>query len=156
VVAPERDDIRAAKKALFEVLGAATYGQFFSYDELSNIMGLDSRTYRSLILWVGKRLEREANRALDCERGLGYRIALPNEHVDLSQRREKRGHKQLRRAVQVLSATKVSDLSPSEHRRHDAYMTVLAAQRDALRTVQDSLASVVRRVRWVNAQTDSL
>jgi hypothetical protein len=152
----ERDEIREAKKALFELLGSAAYGTLFTYGTLSDVMRLDSKQYRYAILAVGKQLEREAQRTLACERSIGYRVALPNEHVELGQKQEISGHRKLRRAMQVVNATKKEELSPSEWHRLDAYRTVLLAQRDALMSVQYDLSRVIRRVRRLNTETQDL
>lgn len=126
------------KEALFAVLSPAEYGVFFPHVALAEVIGEvpQSFAYRNLVRGVGKRLEREAQRVLVSERGQGYRIARPNEHVRISDNRALRGRRQVARAVQVLQATPVQSLTPEERRRHEAYLTIMHAQADALRGIK--------------------
>lgn len=124
------------KDALFAALGTAPYGTVFPYQALSEIMGVDAVGHRYVILTVAKRLEREAQRALESIRGHGYRIAMPKDHLHLGSKRHLRGRRQIDGALRVLKATPLQALSPEERRRHDAFLLLLHQQADVLRSVK--------------------
>lgn len=119
--------------ALYEFLSHAPYGELYSYEALMEIAGVDVRQKRSLILSVGRRLEHEAQRALVCVPKVGYRLALPAEHLKIGGQRHHRGRKQLRAALRVLRGTAHEHLTPEERKRHDAYTMLVTAQLDTLR-----------------------
>lgn len=141
--------LRDLKDALFQTCVSADPGELFQYEALSEILGRNARgsSGRSLILSVGKRLEREAKRALICVPRVGYRIAQAAEHLRLGEKRHQRGSRQVNAAVRVLTATPMQELTPEEYRRHEAFLTILRENQDALRHIQ-------RKARTVYAEID--
>lgn len=126
------------KDALFAVLSQAPYGEIFSYAALTEIMGVDARAHRYALAMVGQRLEHEAQRVLESLRGVGYRIALARDHVDLGARKQVQGRRKIERALSILHATPVKTLTPVERQRHDAFLLLLHQQADVLRSVRQA------------------
>jgi hypothetical protein len=125
------------RDTLFAAWHMAPYGEMYTYEAISELIEGSAKQYRHIILEVGKRLEMDARRALQCVRGEGYRIAYPKDHLLLGRKRHTRSKRQLDNAVRVLQATETVSLSPEEKRRADAYLLLLYHHRDVLRSVRE-------------------
>ena len=135
--------IAEGKDALFDILSTAPYGELFSYQSLKEILGRDiqkNTRARYIVLSVGKRLEKEAHRTLECIKNRGYRVAQARDHISLGDKRYRRGTKQINRAVRILQATPIEQLSIEERKRHDAYLLLMHQQVDAMRDIKRGVA----------------
>lgn len=132
-----RYDRKAIKDKLFALWELQPYGEQFPYPAISEVIGMDAQSSsgRKLVLAVGARLEREAQRSLYCMAGIGYRIAHPNEHQHISSRRQNAGRRKVNSAYRVLNATPLHLLTPDQRRKHDAYASIIRMQVDTLRNV---------------------
>jgi len=132
-----RTDWSNARRKLYAMCAELPYGELLTYAALSEALEVvDARAYRSLILRVAKALEQSAMRTLLCVRNEGYRIAYPKDHLDIGTQRQQRGRRQVERAVGVLRATSLVDLTPEERKRHDAMLLLMYQQVDILQQVQ--------------------
>ncbi len=124
------------KELLYSEMAKAEYGASFSYKAIGDIIGFDVRKKRYIILTVQKMLETNVQRTLRNDRGIGYSIARPDEHIGLAGKRHKRAKKQLRRAQSVILSTDKSALTPQDQMRIDAIEQNLRAQADAIRHLE--------------------
>ncbi len=124
------------KELLYNEMSKAEYGTSFSYHDIKKLIGFDIRQKRAIILAVQKMLEADAQRTLRNDRGVGYSIARPDEHIGLAGKRHKRAKKQLRRAQSVILSTDKSALTPQDQMRIDAIEQNLRAQADAIRHLE--------------------
>jgi hypothetical protein len=102
-------------RKLLDLFVNADYGDSFTYGEILQATGCDlmeadrQRTYT-----VVRRLERDHEKTLLNQRGVGYKVANPNEHVSSMMVRKGRAGKQIQLARRTGSATPVGMLSPAE------------------------------------------
>lgn len=124
------------KELLYNELSKAEYGTAYSYHQIAQLIGFDVRQKRAIILAVQKMLEAGASRSLRNDRGLGYSVTKPGEHIGLADKRHKRAKKQLRRARSIIHATDKSALTPADRARIDNIEMILSAQADAIRHLE--------------------
>lgn len=142
----DRKKHEAKRQALFAVMSVAPYGETFSYQRITDIIGANSNIYRHIILQVQKRLEKKATRTLKNDWGRGYAIALPTEHINLAGKKHGRARKQLGRARSIIKATDKSQLNVTELKRLDDIEMNLKAQADAIRSLESRTDKVEKTV----------
>jgi hypothetical protein len=72
------------------------------------------RRARQAVLTAGEILLREDRRGVENVRSIGYRIYRADEHRRVAKTREQHGLRRFRKAAEILTATALDSLSPSE------------------------------------------
>lgn len=104
-------------KKLLELFIAAPYGATFTYAEILHKTGCDlMERDRQRIYTVIRHLERSHQKTLLNQRGLGYKVAQPNQHVDSMMIRKGRASRQVALARRTGAATPIDLLSSDEVR----------------------------------------
>jgi len=75
---------------------------------------VNDRRARQAVLAAGEILLREDRRGVENVRTVGYRIYRADEHRRVAKSREKNGLRRFRKAAEILTATALDSLSPSE------------------------------------------
>ena len=108
-------ELHPKTKKLLELFASAPYGAAFTYGEIlheteCDLMGAD----RQRIYTVLRRLERDHQKTLINQRGIGYRIAEPSEHVGSMMVRKGRAGRQIQLADRTGTATNLDLLNPGQ------------------------------------------
>lgn len=130
------------RKKLYEALRNTEYGVSFTYERLSEIMGVDSVLHRPIITAISRKLEKYDNRTLRNDFGLGYSIANPSEHIDLAKSKHRQAKNKLNKATYIIAATDRTKLQPDERKRIDNIEINLRAQKDAIRHLENRTVAV--------------
>lgn len=108
----------AATKALLDYFLRLDYGDVARYAVILDETGCDvTAGARSRIYSVVRRLEAEHDRTLVNVRGVGYRVALPAEHVNVMSIRKGRAGRQIELAQRTGKATSLQHLDAGESQR---------------------------------------
>jgi hypothetical protein len=136
------DGVSEARR-LYSYMCELPHGTTVTYEQLDKVLGRDSRINRSPIKQVKSLLERHAKRTLDNERGVGYRIAHPNEHAEIAMRRVAKSRRVLNSAVSVARAADHSQLTSEESAHLDHMSTLLTG----MQRTQKDFAAELRELR---------
>jgi hypothetical protein len=103
-------------QALYNHAKALPFGELISYAEIMELTDTEQRwpVYRAQRL-----LEKNDSRTLVCERGVGYRVALPTEHRVLTEKCRRRSYRQLSKARSKARSADRSRLTADEARWFD-------------------------------------
>jgi hypothetical protein len=110
-------------------------------EQVEEALGRPLGKNRSPIYRAGQELQRVNHRTLATVRGVGYRIAQPEEHFGLVMERSDRARGQIKRGIAIADATDISKLPKDQAERLEAlanlmtrgfeFMRILAVQVDA-------------------------
>lgn len=128
-----RNGDKAVWRDLYEYLRQQPYGDLVPYDKLGDLVGHDVRSDRGPVFRAQKEIERYDRRTLVCERNVGYRIALPEEHYTMLEKHRKRSYRQIVRARRRGSSAPRERLSADEVRKLDDMDVRLSQQEMMLR-----------------------
>lgn len=99
---------RARWRTVYDMFREADFDQVITYEEMAKELSLDADADRHTLQMAANRagleLEKVDRRAVDSERGVGYRVVQPSEILGLGQRRNRKAGKQIERGVTVTSA----------------------------------------------------
>jgi len=96
-------------RRLYDIMRLAGYGTEFTYSTLSGLAGQDVQGQARWVLYrTDLELQRHDHRALENIRGIGYRIANPERHLVLADKRRRRGKRQVQKGILVVDATDLS------------------------------------------------
>ena len=87
------------------------------YAALNAVLEADvvhDRRARQAVLAAGEILLRDDRRGVENVRSIGYRIYRADEHRRVAKNREKNGLRRFRKAAEILTATALDSLSPTE------------------------------------------
>lgn len=102
-------------KRLLDLFLDAQYGTVFSYGQILKETGLDvMEKDRGRIYSVNRILERDHMRSVLNVRGVGYKVALPQEHRVSMAIRKGRAGSQIERAIKTGGAANIALLDPVE------------------------------------------
>lgn len=99
---------------LYDAMKDADYGRVFTYQEISDIVGVDdirANGNRQIIYSVDKRLLKTAQRCLANVVNEGYKIITPDEHLARMAWRQKRSRRQARMGKLTGEATDLNQIS---------------------------------------------
>lgn len=106
---------QARWRTLVDVFAKVDRGDVVTIEALAEELGLDPvrdrRAIQAAVNQSQKTLSREHDRSLVAVRGVGYRVALPDEHVDLAGRQQRKGRRALQRAQTHVDHVDLSSLS---------------------------------------------
>jgi hypothetical protein len=106
---------QARWRTLVDLFAKVDRGAVVTFEDLAEELGLDSvqdrRAIQAAVNQAQKTLSREHDRSLTSVRGVGYRVALPDEHVDLAGRQQRKGRRALQRAQVHVDHVDLSALS---------------------------------------------
>lgn len=106
-------------KMVFDAIEHLDHGDEITYERLSHILGRDILENRQPIYDADKHLQRIHGKALVNVKNVGYRIAVPDEAVDIVAARMKRAKRQIRRGRHTSKHAKRQLMSPEALRRLD-------------------------------------
>jgi hypothetical protein len=97
---------------LFDFVKDASFGAFFSYEQLAEIIGKDPQEEgRSIIHGVRRRLLRSRQKLLLVNVGKGYYIAHPDEHVAEANKLSREGDRKKLKALETTVFVDASKLN---------------------------------------------
>lgn len=108
------DTEHALWRPLYQSLRALEYGTALTYDQLNELAGCDVRESRGRLLRADKELKAKDQRTLVNDRGVGYHVALPSEHLPQAQKRQQRANRQLRKGLTTTRAAARGRLTQQE------------------------------------------
>jgi hypothetical protein len=122
-------DVLPAWKKLYDLIHDRPFGAVVSYVEIDKALNGMYKNSRQPIYKCCKTMELNDFKTLVNERGKGYRVAKPLEHIELGKGRVLRSSRQLFKGKRVLNATDTTHLSVDD--------------KQALRDTQARLASIL-------------
>ena len=147
-------------RVLAEKFRDAPRGMMVDYEELGDALGLhpvdDRPAIRAAVQAAAKHLSREYNRSLQAVRNFGYRVVLPEEHLDLARVQQRKSRKALVRAQGHVEHVDLSALDEVQRGLVMAAATALAWQQAQIRRLdlrQKDLETVVRSVQTETQRT---
>lgn len=105
---------RLSTTQVINALKDKTYGDTFTFDELSTYAGLDVREYRSVITGAKNYLLKHHGKLLVSLRGIGYRISKPGEFSTVAGSYRNKAGKDLKRGRMILSVADLSEMTDKE------------------------------------------
>jgi hypothetical protein len=128
-------------------------GTTLTYDELGESLDLDPvkdrRAIQAAVGQASKALSRDHERSLVAVRGVGYRVALPDEHIDLAGRQQRKSRNAIVRARRHVDHVDLSGMDEITRSAFHAAARVLAYQEGQIRRLdlrQKDLESAVESV----------
>lgn len=96
-------------RPLYAHIRTLPYGTLITYKEMRDLLGFDSRDQQRWSVYrTDKELQRLDSKALINLRNVGYRVAHPEEHLDIVNSRRKRARRQTSKGVMAGLATDLS------------------------------------------------
>lgn len=133
-----RTDGRSNQQVLIDTVKNEEPGRLFTYDELKQALGFDSRVrVQRTVIAAQHRLLKEFCRTLDNVRGEGYRIAKASEHTRIASSRKRRAENQLRRGLHVLRNVRWEEMDADARAAHEGTLMVSEALY-RIQTAQDA------------------
>jgi hypothetical protein len=138
-------------RPLYEHAKALEHGASLTYAEMSAITGLDvAGADRWVIYAADRELQIHDHRALKNIRGVGYRIAEPEEHHGIVRERLRRSKRQVRKGILVGTSTDLARIKDPAAQRAVVQLT------DHLREVDSRMRYTERRLARVEASIDQV
>lgn len=138
---------------LFDVLRLKQVNEVATYEELSEAVGFNVRQNRSPLYLAQKQLEKQHLRTIVVEKGVGYRIAEATEHEELARNHQKRGRRQIKRAIDKIVYVDRGRLTPEAVKRFDAIQMTLARQEDLIKRNDVRLTNVEKAIQATRQAT---
>lgn len=144
---------RARWRVLADLFKETPRGTMIDYAELGDALGLhpddEREAIRAAVQSATKHLSAEHNRSLQAVRGFGYRVVMPEEHIDLAQRQQRKSRRALTRAQGHVEHVDLSALDDVQRGLVMAAASALAWQQAQIKRLdlrQANLESVVESV----------
>lgn len=148
-------------RVLVDRYAETPHGELLTYAALGEALDLDPeadrKAIRAAVRQAGIILLRDHSRSLVAVRGEGYRIAQPDEHVDLASRQQRRSGRALARASAQVEHVDLSALSDEGRSIVHAAVSALAWQQQQIRRLdlrQRDLEQVVDTITTKVERTD--
>ena len=143
-----RTDGRSNQQVLIDAVATSKPGTVFTYDQLQDILGLDSKERtRAVVIAAQHRLLREFSRTLENVRGTGYRMVDASEHCRLAHGRKRRADNQLRRGLHILRHVRWEELSDEARKAHQGTLMISEALYRVQRSHESRLARIEDAIR---------
>ncbi len=118
---------------------AVDRGTTLTFKQLAAALDLDEETdrkaIRAAVRQASMALSKDHDRSLVAARGVGYRVALPDEHVDLAGRQQRKSRRALVRAKGHVDHVDLSALSEEGRRIVHAAASALAWQQAQIKRI---------------------
>lgn len=154
-------------RVLVEMFCAVERGTLLSYGLLGDALGLDParavdrRAIQAAVREASATLSREHERSLVAVRGRGYRVALPDEQLDVAGRQQRKSRNALVRARTHVDHVDLSGMTPETRSMFAAAAQVLAYQEGQIRRLdlrqhdlEAALKSVTTKVERTQEEND--
>lgn len=151
-----RADGRSNSQVLLDLFEKGELGRLYKYEELSAALseGVDKTYTNSEITGIiGKiyiRLLKEQQKAVHSVRGVGYRLALADDHKSLALDRKQRADGQLLKGLETLRGVQWDKIKDPEVRKAtEGQLLILSAiynQTQALERRQNGIEEALRRL----------
>jgi hypothetical protein len=89
-------------------------GTLITHDEMTEALGAMTSSERSALVEHANQALSQSQRLLINVRAVGYKVAVPQEHLDHADSRKRRGQRQVKRGVRSLKACDLRRLTPHE------------------------------------------
>lgn len=125
-------------------------GEEITYEELSELAGVNVRHDRSPFTRAEKELLEKNQRATTNVRDSGYRIAHPSENSALAKEKARKAGRQLTMAKTLLDNTDRNHLTPAQQRFNENMAAAIAGTQDMVRRIsrrQDRQEEALKTVR---------
>lgn len=133
-------------------------GTVVTYVELGELLDLhpdrDRVAIRAAVQAATKALQRDHSRSLAAVRGEGYRVVLPDEHVDLATRQQGKSRRSLVRAKAHVDHVDLSSLDDQGRRIVHAAASALAWQQMQIRRLDLRQADLEALVESITTRVD--
>lgn len=135
-------------------------GSTVTHEELAKALDLDPesetdrKAIRAAVRQAAIHLSREHDRSLSAVRGVGYRVARADEHVELASGQQRRSRRALSRAKQHVDHVDLSELSEEGRRIVHAAASALAWQQQQIRKLDLRQAGLERVVESIANKAD--
>lgn len=114
-------------------------GSTLTYKQLAAALDLndpaDRKAVRAAVRQASAALSKEHDRSLVAVRGIGYRVALPDEHIELASYQQRRSRRALARAQDHVDHVDLSGLSEEGRRIVHAAASALAWQQAQIKRI---------------------
>ncbi len=143
-----RTDGRSNAEVICDLIADYSPGTIIKYDEICKALAVNTdRTYeipavQSIICQSENKLATRLSRCLVNIRGLGYKVALAEEHQRIAGTKKDRAQKLLKRGVNVLKHVRWEEMDDNQRRAHEGQLMILGA----LTSAMDGIEQRLRRV----------
>ncbi len=144
---------RARWRVLYDLLLTLEPGELCTYEDMAGALGLDYEADRTKLIppfqRAAKELEANQKRAVRLVRGIGYRVAKPEEHLVLAQAHQKRARIEVERAHSKVTNVDLSQMDPETRKGFELVRLALSMQGEFMRRMdvrQEQLAQAVEAV----------
>jgi len=149
---------RARWRALVDEFARVDRGETITYERLGELLGLhpdgERHAISAAVRKASKALSREHDRSLVNVRNVGYRVALPDEHVDLAGDQQRRSGRALVRARAHVEHVDLSALTEEGRRITLAAASAIAWQQQQIRRLDLRQRDLERAVESVTTRQD--
>jgi len=122
------------REMMLSLFATAEYGSTIPYDTLSEVLKVHDRLILQQAVNSAKpALERLHNKAVVVVRNVGYRVALPSEHLGLARNHQNKSRRALRRGHSKVVNVDMNQLTQGERAAVQIAATTLALQIDYMR-----------------------
>jgi hypothetical protein len=135
---------------VYERLKNMAIGEIITYEELSELAGVNIRRDRSPFVRAAEELLSKNQRLMKNLLDEGYAVAHPSEQSEVARNQTRKANRRLKTAIKILSNTDNNHLTPQQRRHSEAYLDALSAQSDMMRRLsrrQDRLEKGLKDAR---------
>lgn len=138
---------------IVEELARLDYGEMAPYPQLTELTGSKRSTVQGLVRRATRTLLREHQKTVVCVPNEGYRIAQPEEHVDVALHHHKKGRRQVGQSLLTLRGTNRGRVSAEVLKRLDELEETVSAQQAMLRRMNRKQQEMDRHLAGVRGDT---
>lgn len=122
---------KSRRLMLIDLVDASQPGDMLTYEDLGVLLDVDSRhDVQSAVNQAKASVEKSTRRALVAERNVGYRVITAGEHYERAVAHQKKGYRQIQRALSKVENVRVGELSVEQRAMATAAVTALRLQAD--------------------------
>ena len=145
------------RQQLVDLIADAHPGTVIGYDELGELFGIEDRNaIQRAVNGAKSSVEKNTKRALEAVPNKGYRVVDASEHYGLAIHHQRKGRKQLRRAMSKVNNVELGELTQDQRTVVIAARVALAAQADFERRADLKYANRQETERHMKEQSEKV
>jgi hypothetical protein len=136
------------KRLIDECAPLAQPGRFFTWDELTELAGIDIRSPKGRVQFQRFRNELLMTYQLwlESEYGRGYRVVQPNEHSKSAYKQLQKARRRVKQGARIAANTRLESLTPEERKAQADVLSRLARLEITVTETQEGVRKLVAEV----------
>ena len=118
---------KSRRQQVIDKIAPVPVGEVVKYEELEDMLNMDRLKMQAVVNAAKTGLQKEHQKSIVAVPTVGYRVLLPEEHIQLAKRHQKKGRRQTRRSKSAVVNTDYAQLSEIDRVKYDIAVATLRA-----------------------------